>query len=63
MKNLSDSIESHDQSSVNVLFCASISQFSSLTNRNRINIAVADFHNALNKLSGDDEEVPGGIPL
>ena len=55
VKNLSNSSDSHIQSASTVLFSASRGQFSSITNRNKVNAAVSDFHNIVHKLSGNDE--------
>ena len=55
VQKLSNYSNSHVQSAGTKIFSASSAQFSSLTNRNKINSAVADFHHIIKQISGDDE--------
>ena len=47
--------DSHMQSATAVLFSAPRNKFSLLSNRNKINSTISDFHNIAKRLSGDDE--------
>ena len=54
-KSLTNNSDSHMQSTTAVLFSAPRNKFSLLSNRNKINSTISDFHNIAKRLSGDDE--------